>query len=84
MVRNDKFKMAVNTVTREPLELYDMEQDPRELRNLIEDSAYDQVIRTYGWVSEGLARPSRPIQGKNISRYTGGGSTSRGLEELAF
>jgi len=43
MVRNDKFKMAVNTVTREPLELYDMEQDPRELRNLVEDSAYEQV-----------------------------------------
>jgi len=43
MVRDDKFKMTINTVSREPLEFYDMEQDPKELRNLVEDPSYEQI-----------------------------------------
>ncbi len=43
MVRNERYKMTVDVTTRNPVELYDMEQDPDELRNLVEDPAYDKV-----------------------------------------
>ena len=39
MVLTDRYKMTVNTRNREPLDLYDMAQDPNELNNLVEDPA---------------------------------------------
>jgi choline-sulfatase len=35
MVRTDRYKMSVNTLTREPLDLYDMKEDPNELHNQV-------------------------------------------------
>ena len=43
MVRNDQYKLSVDSLTRQPLELYDMKSDPREIHNLVEDSAYASV-----------------------------------------
>ena len=43
MVRDDRYKMNVDTLTREPLELYDMDEDPKELNNLVEDPAYQEM-----------------------------------------
>lgn len=43
MVRTDRFKLSVDSLTREPLDLYDMHEDPTELRNLVADPAYAQV-----------------------------------------
>ena len=37
MVRNDRYKLSVDSVTREPTELYDMVEDPREVHNRVED-----------------------------------------------
>ena len=37
MARTERYKMAINSITREPLELYDMENDPNELQNLVND-----------------------------------------------
>ncbi len=45
MVLTDRYKMTVNTRTREPLDLYDMAQDPRELHNRVEDVAFAGVIK---------------------------------------
>ena len=49
MVRDDRYKLAVDSLTREPLELYDMLLDPNELTNLVMDSAFsdirDQLLR---------------------------------------
>ena len=39
MVLTDRYKMTVNTRTREPLDLYDMDEDPDELHNLVEEAA---------------------------------------------
>ena len=39
MVLTDRYKMTVNTRNREPLDLYDMEEDPSELHNRVEDPA---------------------------------------------
>ena len=43
MVLTDRYKMSVNTRTREPLDLYDMEEDPSELHNRVEDDALADV-----------------------------------------
>ena len=43
MVLTDQYKMAVNSLTREPLELYDMKNDPDELNNLVRDPAFKKV-----------------------------------------
>ena len=42
MMRNARFKLNVRTDGDN--ELYDMEADPRELRNLYNDSAYKDVV----------------------------------------
>ena len=38
MVLTDRYKMTVDTRTREPLDLYDMAEDPRELHNRVDDT----------------------------------------------
>ena len=45
MVRTDRYKMSVNTLTQEPLDLYDMEADPNELHNRVSDPALENVRR---------------------------------------
>ena len=40
MVRDDRYKASVDSLTREPLELYDLLDDPRELHNLVHDPAH--------------------------------------------
>lgn len=43
MVRDERYKMAVNSRTRQAVELYDMVNDPNELRNLAEDPSLEKV-----------------------------------------
>ena len=37
MARTGQYKMTIDSLTRQPLELYDMENDPDELRNLVDE-----------------------------------------------
>ena len=43
MVRTDRYKMSVNTLTRQPLDLYDMEEDPNELHNQVDNPSFKAV-----------------------------------------
>jgi len=43
MVLTDQYKMAVDSVTREPLELYDIKNDPNELNNLVRDPSFRKI-----------------------------------------
>lgn len=43
MARDDRYKMTVDAATREPVELYDMAEDPREVRNLVQDASHRLV-----------------------------------------
>jgi len=43
MARNDKYKLAVDSLTREPTELYDMDADADQIHNLVEDTEYDDA-----------------------------------------
>ena len=48
MVLTDRYKMTVNTRTREPLDLYDMAEDPRELHNRVDDPILAGVREAIG------------------------------------
>lgn len=37
MVRTEQYKLSVDALTREPADLYDMQEDPNELHNRVED-----------------------------------------------
>ena len=37
MARTGQYKMTIDSLTRQPLELYDTENDPDELRNLVDE-----------------------------------------------
>ena len=37
MARTERYKMTIDSLTRQPLEMYDMENDPNELRNLVDE-----------------------------------------------
>ena len=37
MTLTNKYKMAIDSITRQPLEFYDMENDPNELENLVKE-----------------------------------------------
>ena len=45
MVRSDQHKLTVDSLTREPLELYDMASDPEELRNLVQEPQFEGIRR---------------------------------------
>ena len=54
MVRTERYKMAIDTRTRQPVELYDTVSDPNELRNLVNDPSLEKVRREL--LDEHLAR----------------------------
>ncbi|MDP7639337.1 MAG: sulfatase-like hydrolase/transferase [Candidatus Hydrogenedentes bacterium] len=43
MARNEQYKMAIDSLTRQPLELYDMVNDPNELHNLVNEPSLGKV-----------------------------------------
>ena len=43
MARTEQYKMTINSLAREPLELYDMENDPNELQNLVNEPSLASV-----------------------------------------
>jgi len=43
MVRTERYKMAVKSKSRRPVELYDLKNDPSELNNLVKNPKYESV-----------------------------------------
>ena len=43
MVRNDRYKMTVNTNSQKPVELFDLQSDPEELTNIVNDPSMKEV-----------------------------------------
>jgi choline-sulfatase len=43
MVCNERYKMAIDPRTQKPVELYDLEEDPNELLNLVRDPTLETV-----------------------------------------
>lgn len=43
MVRSERYKMAVKSNSRRPVELYDLNNDPNELNNLVKNTSYNTV-----------------------------------------
>ena len=51
MARTERFKMSIDSPTRKPLELYDLKDDPNELRNVVDEQRHsvvcDQFLSEY-------------------------------------
>ena len=45
MVRDNRYKLVADSLTREPTELYDMNKDPNQLHNLVEDGDAQDIAR---------------------------------------
>ena len=45
MVRTERYKMAVKSNTRRPVELYDLKKDPNELNNLVKNPKYESICQ---------------------------------------
>ena len=75
MARTEQFKMTIDSLTRKPLELYDLENDPDELRNLVNEprllGVRDQFLAEY--FSHLLANLNEP----QLKVYQSGGIPTR-------
>lgn len=47
MARDEQYKMTIDSSTRQPLELYDMVNDPRELRNLVNEPSLESLRKRF-------------------------------------
>ena len=43
MALSERYKMSIDSLTRTPLELYDLENDPNELRNVVDEPRLSEV-----------------------------------------
>ena len=43
MLYDGRYKLGINTLTKKPVELYDLESDPDELINQVENSEYSNI-----------------------------------------
>ena len=71
MARTERYKITIDSLTRQPLELYHMENDPDELRNLVDEPRLsgerDRFLERH--FSHLLANPNEP----QLKLYQGGG-----------
>ena len=71
MARTERYKMTIDSLTRQPLEMYDLEDDPNELRNLVDEPRLsglrDRFLTDY--FSHLLANLNEP----QLKVYQGGG-----------
>ena len=74
MARTEKYKMSIDSVTRKPLELYDMEEDPQELHNLVNETSLE-AVRT-GFLDEHFNRLLNKVNEAQLEVALSGGIPS--------
>ena len=43
MVRTETHKLSIDTLSRQPIDLYDLRDDPNELHNRLDDPGYQGI-----------------------------------------
>ena len=71
MARNEQYKMAVDSLTRQPLELYDMVNDPAELHNLVNEPSLKAVREHF--LDEYFSRLLANMDRERLKIYQDGG-----------
>ena len=79
MARTAQHKMTIDSVTRQPLELYDMQNDPDELRNLVEESRLSEVRSEF--LETHFSRLLENLNAPQLKLYQDGGVPTRLHEE---
>lgn len=75
MARTERYKMSVDSLTRKPLELYDLENDPNELRNVVKERRYSRVCDHF--LTEHFSRLLANLNEPQVELYQSGGIPTR-------
>ena len=71
MARTERYKMTIDSLTRQPLELYDMENDPEELRNLVDEPRLSKVRERF--LEEYFSQLLANVNERQLKVYQDGG-----------
>ena len=71
MALTERTRMTIDSLTRLPLEIYDMENDPNELRNLVDESRRSDVREQF--LAEYFAPLLANLNEPQLKVYQGGG-----------
>ena len=74
MARTEQYKMSVDSVTRQPVELYDMVNDPKELRNLVNEPSLKSVREEF--LEEHFSQLFASLDKAKLKFYQDGGIPS--------
>ncbi len=75
MARTERYKMTIDSLTRTPVELYDMEDDPQELRNLVDEPRLAGVRDRF--LSDHFDRLLANLNEPQVKLYQDGGIPTR-------
>ena len=74
MARTEQYKMSVDSVTRQAVELYDMVNDPKELRNLVNEASLKSVREEF--LDEHFSQLFASLDKAKLKFYQDGGIPS--------
>ena len=75
MARTERYKMTIDSLTRKPLELYDMGEDPQELFNLVDESRLSGVRE--GFLKDHFDHLLAEVNEVQLKVYQDGGIPTR-------
>ncbi len=75
MARTERHKMTIDSLTRAPLELYDLENDPHELRNVVGEPRHSGVRDRF--LGEYFGHLLANVNERQLEVYQGGGIPTR-------
>ena len=71
MAHTERYKMTIDSLTRKPLELYDLENDANELRNVVDEQRYSSVCDQF--VAEHFNQLLANLNDQQVKLYQRGG-----------
>ena len=71
MARSQRHKMTIDSLTRQPVEPYDVENDPQELRNLVNEPRLSEVLDQF--LKQHFSHLLGNLNEPQLKVYQGGG-----------
>ena len=75
MARTERYKLSIDSLTRKPVELYDLENDPSELRNVVGEKQYSGVCDQF--LAKHFKQLLKNMNEPQLELYQSGGIPTR-------